>query len=121
MIPVVLIVDDEPDVREILKDILEQKNILVLEADNGRKAFDIIISRKIDCVLSDIRMPGGGGVELCEKIKLLSGSKPQVFLMSGYSDFNLEQQQNLEIVKILCKPFEPQFAADEIIKSLNLT
>lgn len=119
MAKVVLVVDDEPIVREIMKELLEASSFHVLEAANGKEAFAIVKSQPVDCVLSDIRMPGGNGIELAQNIYDLSGTKPKVLLMTGYSDFTLEQAQKLNILSIISKPFDPEEVLNDIVKVLS--
>ena len=64
----VLIVEDEPDIRYLLKDILKD-DYNVYEADDGRKALDLIEKILPDIVICDVMMPNMNGLELCNKMK----------------------------------------------------
>lgn len=101
----ILIVDDEPMIRELLRDAFESIGFLVFEAENGKEAIRLVHEYTFECVLSDLRMPGGDGIELADDIHKLSGQKPKVFLMTGYSDVTLQQAQSLGVLKIFDKPF----------------
>ncbi len=59
----VLVVDDEENIRETLKDILEDDGYTVLVSGNGREALDIIGFNVVDVVLLDLWLPEMGGVE----------------------------------------------------------
>jgi CheY-like chemotaxis protein len=61
--PVVLIVDDDPGIRESFRLILEEKYELV-EADDGRQAIEIVRTSEVDLVLLDIRLPEMDGIEV---------------------------------------------------------
>ncbi len=111
---VILIVDDEPILREILRDCFEGQGFQVFEAESGKKAIEVIKSHKIDIVLSDIRMPGGSGVELAQSLFEMNSPKPKIILMTGYSDFSWEQAQKLNVVKMFSKPFEPHEIIEEV-------
>lgn len=63
----ILIVDDNYQIRELLKDVLCEYN--VLEAENGQDAISILYNNPIDMVISDIIMPVMDGLELCSRIK----------------------------------------------------
>ena len=53
-----LVVDDEADLREILVFSLERYGYKVFQASNGKEAFEIVRTNKIDLIISDIQMPG---------------------------------------------------------------
>ncbi|MGE5106750.1 MAG: response regulator, partial [Sphingobacteriales bacterium] len=64
----ILIVEDEPDIRFLLNDILKDEYI-VYEAEDGRKALELIEKIIPDLVICDVMMPNMGGLELCNKMK----------------------------------------------------
>ena len=66
----VLIVDDEVDLREMLALELKNYQTTVFEAKNGQEALNFIKKENIDLVISDIRMPGGNGIEFLKKTKI---------------------------------------------------
>ena len=69
----ILVVDDEADVRDVLRLQLEHKGLNVLEAEDGQKAIEILKSGdnmvNIGLILCDIRMPKVNGVEYIEFLK----------------------------------------------------
>lgn len=67
-IPVVLVVDDNIEIRMILNEILKD-NFTVFVAGNGKKALEIADTKNIDIVVSDLMMPVMDGIELCNKLK----------------------------------------------------
>lgn len=67
--PVILCVDDEPGNLKLLKRTLGTSGYLVITANDGREALDIIGSRRVDLVLTDVMMPGIDGLETCRRIK----------------------------------------------------
>jgi len=64
----VLVVEDEPEIRFLLKDILKE-DYIVYEAEDGREALDLIDKILPDIVICDVMMPNMNGLELCNKIK----------------------------------------------------
>ncbi|MCC5929418.1 MAG: response regulator [Cyclobacteriaceae bacterium] len=66
--PIVLVVDDNRDIRKFIRMCLEE-NYCIIEADNGRSGLDIAARYIPDLIISDIMMPGINGIELCSKIK----------------------------------------------------
>ena len=76
----ILAVDDEPDLRSLLRILLKNKGYEVLEAASGQEAVDIVRSEpRIDLVIMDIMMPGLNGVEACAQIRKFS-TVPMLFL-----------------------------------------
>jgi DNA-binding response OmpR family regulator len=69
----ILIVDDDPDIREVLSVLLGSEGYHVTAAEDGGAALEVIRKdKKIDLVILDIMMPGMSGVEACEEIRKLS-------------------------------------------------
>lgn len=67
----ILVVDDELSMREFLSIFLEKEGHTVLTADSGEEALLIARQEQIDLAISDIRMPGMGGLELLSRLKVL--------------------------------------------------
>jgi two-component system KDP operon response regulator KdpE len=68
----VLIVDDEPSLRKVLRTSLSAGGFIVEEARSGEEALGVAQSRAFDLVLLDINMPGMGGVETCRRLRDLT-------------------------------------------------
>ena len=76
----ILAVDDEPDLRSLLRILLTNKGYEVLEAASGQEAVDLVRSEpRIDLVIMDIMMPGLNGVQACAEIRRFS-TVPMLFL-----------------------------------------
>ena len=93
----ILLVEDDEDVREITKIMLENYGYVVVTAENGKIALDLY-NNSFDLVLTDIIMPVMGGEKLIEKLLEIN---PQIkcLAMTGYSDANVP-----EGVRVLNKP-----------------
>lgn len=65
----ILVVDDEPKNRELLRDLLEFNGYAVIEADDGMAALKQIETESCDVILLDVRMPRMGGLETCRRLK----------------------------------------------------
>jgi two-component system response regulator ResD len=115
----ILIVDDEPMIREILKEAFEIAKFTVHEAKNGREAFKLVQEIQYNCVLSDVRMPGGDGIELAKNICELIGPKPKVFLVTGFIDMTTLKAKEWGVIKIFEKPFDFRDILEQICDSVN--
>jgi len=65
----ILVVDDEPQIRRVLKSTLSSQGYVILEAKTGEEAVDVARKEKPDLVLLDVNMPGIGGIEACREIR----------------------------------------------------
>lgn len=105
---VVLLVEDDSQVRRLARNTLQSHGFAVLEAENGAIALDLAKKApKLSCVLTDAVMPIMGGVELVRRLRLL-GKEVPVLVMSGYVDdvsvFDRSEQLG---IRFLAKPFLP--------------
>ncbi len=81
----ILIIDDEPSIRSVLRDILEMEDYKVEEAKDGIDALSKIKKTKFDAAICDIKMPKMDGMEVLERINVLSPDTP-VIMISGHGD-----------------------------------
>ncbi|WP_163134565.1 diguanylate cyclase [Agarivorans sp. Alg241-V36] len=81
----ILLVDDEPEIREILAELLEDEGYTVVQAENGEAAFESFMSQEVDLVITDVRMPTMTGVELLKAIKQ-TDSEVDTIILTGQSD-----------------------------------
>ena len=78
-----LVVDDEPGIRELLLDILNFLGYQSIMAANGVEALETLTRNEVDLIISDIRMPQMSGIELLKAVKNQNLEIPFV-LISGY-------------------------------------
>lgn len=104
-IPRILIVDDEPMVRDLLSETFESAGYAVNTAGNGRDAMALCSTEPFDVVLSDVTMPEMNGHQLTQWI---STHYPGVrtALMSGY-DGTRERRSAPADCRFIAKPFRP--------------
>ncbi len=102
----VLIVDDEPMLRSLFADAFADTGCIALEAENGNVALSCVRANPVDVIVSDIRMPGGSGLDLLKNLKAFNVEKPPVIFMTGYADAEPEQVYDLGAEGIFYKPFK---------------
>jgi PAS domain S-box-containing protein len=105
----ILLVEDEPMVRDLFRDILVEAGYRVLEAPNGAEALDLVARHPepIDLMVTDVIMPGMGGGEL---VRRMAEVRPEVKVLyvSGYNDDVLVRRGVIEAgVSFLQKPCMP--------------
>ena len=79
----ILIVDDEPAIRQSLKDVLEDEGYRVAAADGGEACLEILRKHSVDVVLLDVWLPGMDGLQTLVKIRDLEDA-PEVIMISGH-------------------------------------
>ncbi len=82
--PFILVVDDEPDIRELLREILEDEGYTVETAENGATAREAHRQRRADLVLLDIWMPDIDGISLLKEWSVDGQPPMPVIMMSGH-------------------------------------
>ncbi|MDP6342946.1 MAG: PAS domain S-box protein [Alphaproteobacteria bacterium] len=105
----ILLVEDDPDVREMVATVLGRRGYLVLEASDGRAGLERLSDhRKIDLLLTDVMLPGGiGGRELANRARTRDPGL-KVLFMSGYDrEVIVEQGRMNPDGRLLAKPFTP--------------
>jgi CheY-like chemotaxis protein len=103
---VILVVEDDPDVRRSVRESLEQYHYSVLEAEDGADALRLmdLLNAPPDLLLTDVVMPEVGGRELIDVLGR-EGKLPKVLLMSGYTDTTLEKAMPANNHPFIAKPF----------------
>lgn len=78
----ILVVDDEPQIRRIMRAVLVTKGYEVAEAESGENALKLVSSERYDLMLLDINMPGISGIEVCREVRR-SSDIPIVIMSAG--------------------------------------
>ncbi len=104
----VLIVEDDTDLREALRDIIEQAGYRVWEAANGRTALDRVQGELPDMVISDVQMEGMDGHTLLRHLKRLHPELPVVLITAYGSIERAVEAMRDGAVDYLVKPFEAE-------------
>src|SRR5437763_17005558 len=80
----ILVVDDEHDIREALRGVLEDEGYKVLLAESGEACVALQKKRSCHVVLLDIWLPGVDGMKVLEHIKQAADDAPEVTVISGH-------------------------------------
>jgi DNA-binding response OmpR family regulator len=111
--PTVLVVDDEPVIRELVAGLLEEEGYVVQQATDGMEALTAIEDDGIDVVLSDVRMPRLDGAALVRRLRMGGHTVPVVLMSAIYADVDLPG------VRFLPKPFALEHLLDAIHAALR--
>ncbi len=103
----ILIVDDEPDVVVPIQFLMEQQGYLVMVAERGEDALDLIYQYKPDLVILDILLPGIDGYEVCEIIRLDANYREVkiIFLTARDREVDIAKGLSLGADAYITKPF----------------
>jgi two-component system chemotaxis response regulator CheY len=119
----ILIIDDEEDVREVLRIHLESANYNVIEAKNGEEGITLMKSGanllQVGLIICDIRMPKVNGVEVIDFLKENAPSIP-IMVVTGYPDSELAVSLLKKGVKdYLVKPLEKEKLLAKVKETLS--
>lgn len=111
----ILVVDDDPHIREVISFALEKANMAVTLANDGKQALESFTKSAVDLIVLDINMPEMDGLECCREIRKTS-DVPILFLSSR--DDEIDRILGLEIGgdDYVTKPFSPR----ELVARVNV-
>jgi len=121
----ILIVDDEPHIRILLEQTLEDledHDVEILIAENGQEAYDIMKSKEPQLVFLDVMMPKMNGFEVCEKIRNeVPSSKIYIILLTAKGqEADKEKGLLLGANEYITKPFDPDQIMEKAMEILNV-
>ena len=114
----ILVIDDEPSLRETLVDILELSGYVVKSANNGRDGYAKIVEFNPELVVCDVNMPEMSGFELLNLLnKELTPDKvpPFLFVTAKTEKKSIDEALSLGAIGYILKPFDHQ----DIIKAIQ--
>jgi DNA-binding response OmpR family regulator len=115
--PLILVAEDERDIRELIVFTLQMAGFNVVEVPNGEEAVKKVPEVKPDLILMDVRMPKMTGFEACKALKQQENTKeiPVIFLSAKGQEAEISTGLDLGAEDYFLKPFAP----DELIKRVN--
>ncbi len=115
----ILLVEDHPALRAAGRKVLERLGYRVLEAADGREALEVYAAERVDLVLTDVVMPGMGGVALVEALRQRNPDL-KVIAFTGYGeDQEVERIRQAGVSEVIRKPFEVEHLAETIRRMLE--
>ena len=123
--PTILIVDDEPHIRMLLEQTLEDledERVEIITADNGEDALSLIVENSPRLVFLDIMLPKMDGFEVCNKVKNELKMKDVyiVMLTAKGQEFDIEKGKCVGADLYMTKPFDPDAIVAKARKVLGL-
>ena len=112
LIPTVLVVEDEPVIRELMAILLEEEGYTVRQAVDGMQALEMLEQHGIDLVLSDVKMPRLDGASMVQRLRSRGDAIPVVLMSAVYAEVDLPG------VRFLHKPVNCEHLLDIIAATL---
>ena len=117
----ILLVDDEPDIIEVVQDRLEAYGFIVATAGTGLEALKKLSAERFDGVFLDVKMPEMGGIETLEEIRKGDKEIPIIIITSSST-----QEAAIDAIakganEYILKPFEWEELKGKIQKVFNIT
>ena len=101
----ILVIEDEPEMLGLIKQFLEDENYVVETAESYLAGLDKIVSYDYDCILLDIMLPGGNGLDLLKKLKKLNKADSVIIISAKDSIDDKIKGLDLGADDYLTKPF----------------
>jgi CheY-like chemotaxis protein len=102
----ILVVDDDENIREILKDILTGSDHQVTLTSNGEEALEVFFRQEFDLVFTDLGMPGISGWEVSRRIKETHPDKPVIIISGWGAQLSEEEIKKNRADYVISKPFQ---------------
>jgi two-component system alkaline phosphatase synthesis response regulator PhoP len=122
----ILIVDDEPHIRALLEQTLEDfedKGVELLTASDGLKAWEIAQEELPNLIILDVMMPHMSGYEVCERIKaepMLNGTYVIMLTAKG-QEIDRQRGEEVGADEYITKPFDPDYLIERAEAILGIS
>jgi len=104
----ILVVDDEPNIVQLVSMYLARENYTVITAGDGQKALDIVKTQKPDLVVLDVMLPSLDGLEVCRCLRTEGNAVPIIMVTARDDDIDKIIGLELGADDYLTKPFNPR-------------
>ncbi len=110
----VLLVEDDDDNRELMAEVLASSGCEVLSAATGQDGLRTLSESSVDVVVTDVGMPGMGGLEMAKAAKAIAPTVP-VVVVTGWADReDIANARGKHVDAVLLKPVEPDALSQTI-------
>ncbi len=106
----ILVIEDEEDIRELVRYNLEQENFAVTEAESGEAGLKAVLRKAPDLILLDLMLPGKDGMQVCRELKQSEGTRgiPVVMMTARGEESDVVAGLELGAEDYIVKPFSPK-------------
>ena len=117
----ILVVDDEDDIREAVRDVLESciEGTDIFTATSGHDALKVLNERHVDLIVTDYKMPGMNGVQLLSAAEKVAPGLPHILITAFDRELITELGSQAKQERIVQKPVEPDRLIREVERALG--
>jgi two-component system response regulator AtoC len=110
----ILVIDDDPDMRQVLSDFLVRGGHRVVQAPNGREGIRLAESERVDAVILDKEMPGMGGFEVLSLLRTRRPRLPIIMISAFGGREDAEESRRRGAWFYIEKPFRVETVAEAV-------
>ena len=114
-----LVIDDEPGIRELLDTLLSRKGYDVILADSGQKGLEVFRRARPDVVVLDLKMPGMDGLTVLQQIRHLNPTQPVIILTGAGNPDSEQRVRELGVTEYVEKQFSLHLLGDALKRLLK--
>ena len=114
----VLLVEDDDDNRELMAEVLAVAGYTVHSVASGKEALRTLGERSVDVVVTDLGMPGMGGLEMARAAKAMAPTVPVVVVTGWAEREDVERARGREVDAVLLKPVDPDALTEAVAGSV---
>ena len=103
----VLLVEDDDDNRELMAEVLAASGYEVLSAASGQDGLRTLSEHSVDVVVTDVGMPGMGGLEMAKAAKAIAPAVPVVIVTGWAERDDITRARGRDVDAVLIKPVDP--------------
>ncbi len=110
----ILLVEDDDDNRELMAEVLESSGHEVLSAASGQEGLKKLSEHPVDVVVTDVGMPGMGGLELARAAKAIAPRVPVVVVTGWAERDDIARARGRDVDAVLIKPVDPDALTQKV-------
>ena len=114
----ILVIDDEPGIRDLLDTLLRRKGYDVVVAESGQKGLEVFHRERPDVVVLDLKMPGMDGLTVLQEVRRLNPLQPVIVLTGAATAEAEEQVRVLGVTEFVEKEFSLHHLGDSLKRLL---
>ena len=115
----ILLVDDEAIVRKVIRTVLEQPGLYMVEAEDGEKAIELLLAEPFDLIIADKNLPGITGLDVIRRAKAVDPRMGALLITAYASRESADEAMAMGVDDYLVKPFEMNDLLEKVDEALE--
>ncbi|MCD8509854.1 MAG: response regulator transcription factor [Bacillus sp. (in: Bacteria)] len=117
----VLIVEDDPNITELVSMYMDKLGFELLVADDGEAGLDLYYKERPDCIILDLMLPSIDGWEICKTIRIEDKDTPIIMLTGKGQSYDIIKGLEIGADDYIVKPFDPNELSARVKAALRRT